>query len=222
MRLCSIAIALLALLFVGCRQDSEAKQLIVVLPHLDECLSSITNGVSGTEFKDGLEKLINEISTLTNVHSRCCVAGKLAHSILGVDLELKGKDYQSHGDKIERYVQYSGACSKIVKESLGDEAWLDFFVQSGAKIKQACFSVPWGAREPDESIESYRLRLSVALNLYNTYESQVNLWRFYAGTGNKALLDTALRKRFVDSTRHLFDYPSRKTLLAIPRNLRCE
>ena len=175
-------------------------------------MSSITNICTGEDYERELRKIIGELKSETNTFIRDGLVDRLSEQVLRVDLTPKGCDYGELENRIYRYIQCAGAAAILQQEIKGDRQWLGFFIKSGIKLKQACFSVSWEERRKDETAEEYRRRKSAAENLYNAYEQEVALWKCYKGTGGKSLLQPEIREEFIRQSEALFDYPRRNEL----------
>lgn len=196
---------LLQLLFSGCMGDSDEVGNLAVMNKVDDCLSMVTNACPASEYQRALRELVDTIANATNSSSGIEAANKLADRVLKIDLRLCGEEYARMENRIERYVLCSGAAAKLLLAVDGEERWLDFFVASGDKLKEACFSIPIERGDDKLSRSALFRRRALAMNLRNLYEREVNLWRFYKGRGEKALIER--RETFVNRTRHLFEYP---------------
>ena len=211
MRVYVIFMVISAFVLIGCTQTPEEVRRMKLKDKIDGCISSITNVCACGKYESKLRKIIEEVKCETNTIVRDGLVDRLSEQVLSVDLTPKGSDYSELENRIYRYIQCAGAAAILQQETKGDRQWLCFFIKSGIKLKQACFSVSWEARRKDETADEYRRRKSAAENLYNTYEQEVALWRCYKGTGGKSLLSLKSRDEFVRRTRSLFDYPKRET-----------
>ena len=213
MRSFAILAMILTVFWIGCTKSPEEVRRAKLNGRVDGCVSSITNGCTGDIYESELRKIVDELRCETNTIVRDGLVDRLSGQVLHVNLTLKGCEYGELENRIYRYIQCAGAVGVLLQETKDGGQWLEFFVKSGSKLKQACFSVSWESRRKDETLAEYHRRKSVALNLYNTYEQEVALWRCYKGTGWKSLLSSELRDEFVSRTKSLFDYPKRETLL---------
>ena len=213
MRVRAILMVISAFVLLGCTKTPEEVRRTKLNDRIDGCVSSITNVCVCGKYESKLRKIIEELKCETNTLVRDSLVDHLSEQVLRVDLTPKGCDYGELGNRIYRYIQCAGAAAILQQETKGDRQWLGFFIKSGIKLKQACFSVSWEARRKDETAEEYRRRKAAAENLYNTYEQEVALWKCYKRTGGKSLLPSGIREEFVRNTDSLFDYPTRKELL---------
>ena len=208
----AFAILAVTLAWIGCTKDPEEVRHARLNDRIDGCVSSITNSCMGDKYECAVRKIIGEVKCETNTIVRNALVDRLSEQVLCVDL-TKGCDYGELENRIYRYIQCAGAAAILQQETKGDRQWLGFFLKSGIKLKQACFSVSWEARRKDETADEYRRRKSAALNLYNTYEQEAALWKCYKGTGGKSLLQPKIREEFDRQSGSLFDYPTRNELL---------
>ena len=213
MRAFAIVAVILILVWIGCTKNPEEVRRAKLNGRIDGCVASITNVCLCDKYEDKLRKIIEELRCETNTIVRNGFVDRLSEQVLHADLTLKGCEYSELENRIYRYIQCAGAAAILLQETRGDRQWLDFFVKSGCKLKQACFSVSWKARRKDETSAECRRRKSAALNLYSTYVQEVTLWRCYKGTGGKSLLSPGLRDAFIRRTKSLFEYPKCETLL---------
>lgn len=213
MRVLSILMGILILISIGCMKNQEEVRYVNLKSRIDSCVLSIMSVCRCDKYEDDLRKIIGELKYETNVTVRDGLADHLSEQVLLVDLTLDGCGYGDLEIRIDRYIQCAGAVATLLHETKGDCRWLDFFVKSASKLKQACFSVSWESRRKDETLVDYRCRKSTALNLYNAYAQEVALWKCYKGTGEKSLLSSELREEFILRTESLFDYPKRNELL---------
>ena len=212
MRVYVILMVILDFALIGCSKTPEEIRRTKLNDKIDGCVSSITNACACGKYESKVRKIIDELRCEANAIVRDGLVDRLSEQVLRVDLTPKGCDYGELENRIYRYIQCAGAAAILQQETKGDRQWLEFFVKSGIKLKKACFSVPWEARRKDETAGEYRCRNSAAENLYNTYEQEVALWRYYKGTGGKSLLSPELREEFIRRTGSLFDYPKRNEL----------
>ena len=212
MRVYVILMVISAFVLIGCTKTPEEVRRTKLNDKIDGCVSSITNACACGKYESNLRKIVEELKCETNTIVRDGFVDRLSEQVLCVDL-TKGCDYGELENRIYRYIQCAGAAAILQQETKGDRRWLDFFIKSGIKLKQACFSVSCEPKLKEETAGEYHRRKSAALNLYNAYEHEVALWRYYKGTGGKALLSLELRDEFVRRTRSLFDYPKRETFL---------
>ena len=209
----AFAILAVTLAWIGCTKDPEEVRHARLNDRIDGCVSSITNSCMGDKYECAVRKIIGEVKCETNTIVRNALVDRLSEQVLHVDLTLKGCEYDELENRIDRYIQCAGAAAILQQETKGDRQWLGFFLKSGIKLKQACFSVSWEARRKDETADEYRRRKSAALNLYNTYKQEAALWKCYKGTGGKSLLQPKIREEFDRQSGSLFDYPTRNELL---------
>ena len=212
MRVYVILMVISAFVLIGCTKTPEEVRRMKLKDKIDGCVSSITNVCACGKYESKLRKIIEEVKCETNTIVRDGLVDRLSEQVLRVDLTPKGCDYGELENRIYRYIQCAGAAAILQQETKGDRQWLGFFIKSGAKLKQACFSVPWESRRKDESADEYHRRKSAAESLYNTYEQEVALWRCYKGTDGKSLLLPEIREEFIRHTGSLFDYPKRNEL----------
>ena len=213
MRVYVVLMVISAFVLIGCTKTPEEVRRTKLNDKIDGCVSSITNVCACGKYESKLRKIIEELKCETNAFVRDGLVDRLSEQVLRVDLTPKGCDYGELENRIYRYIQCAGAAAILQQETKGDRQWLGFFIKSGIKLKQACFSVSWEARRKDETADEYRRRKSAAENLYNTYEQEVALWRYYKGTDGKSLLQPKIREEFVRQSGSLFDYPTRNELL---------
>ena len=212
MRVYVILMVISAFVLIGCTKTPEEVRRTKLNDKIDGCVSSITNVCACGKYESNLRKIVEELKCETNTIVRDGFVDRLSEQVLCVDL-TKGCDYGELENRIYRYIQCAGAAAILQQETKGDRQWLGFFLKSGIKLKQACFSVSWEARRKDETADEYRRRKSAALNLYNTYEQEAALWKCYKGTGGKSLLQPKIREEFDRQSGSLFDYPTRNELL---------
>ena len=213
MRVYVILMVISAFVLIGCTKTPEEVRRTKLNDKINGCVSSITNVSACGKYESKLRKIIEELKCETNTIVRDGLADRLSELVLQVDLTPNGCEYGELENRIERYIQCAGAAAILQQEIKGDRQWLGFFIKSGIKLKQACFSVPWESRRKDESADEYRRRKTTAMNLYNAYEQEVALWKCYKGPGGKSLLQPEIREEFIRHTGSLFDYPKRNELL---------
>ena len=216
MRVYVILMVISAFVLIGCTKTPEEVRRTKLNDKINGCVSSITNVSACGKYESKLRKIIEELKCETNTIVRDGLADRLSELVLQVDLTPNGCEYGELENRIERYIQCAGAAAILQQETKGDRQWRGFFIKSGIKLKQACFSVSWEARRRDETAEEYRRRKSAAENLYNAYEQEVALWKCYKGTGGKSLLQPEIREEFIRQSESLFNYPRRNELLSHP------
>jgi hypothetical protein len=194
-------------ILAGCCPSDDGTAEARIRSEIDGCVCAIANGTGGERFSRRVERLVSEMSALSDKEILSSLVTDFATRLDEVELCVRDLGYEGYEDAVCRYNLCTDGVARLKREALGeDEQWLAFFLKSKRRFKKFCFSVSVNETVPNESREERRMRMSCAANLRVAYENEVLMWRSYLRDGGKAILPPSLRAAFVRETQDLFSF----------------
>ena len=147
-------------ILVGCCPSDDGTAAARLRSEIDGCVCAIANGTGGERSSRRVERLVSEMSALSDKEILSLIVTDFATRLETVELCVRDLGYEGYEEAVCRYNACADGVARLKREALGEEEeWLAFFLKSKRKFRKFCFSVSVSTNPMVKTVvETHRIR----------------------------------------------------------------